>query len=156
MILYRLCAKRYATTAWSGIGSLKSTTARWNKPGTAMVYTSASLSLAMLEVLVHLNDESILKNFMFMSIDVADDYIAAVDVSTLPIGWNNATSRQETKEIGSDWYEEGGSVGLMVPSVIVPIEYNVLINSTHPDFASCIGTVKEVDISLDERLGVKK
>lgn len=73
MILNRFCQKQYITTAWSGIGAYNSSVARWNRIGTPMVSISSAVSLAILEVLVHSQDESLLDLYQLMSIDVPDD-----------------------------------------------------------------------------------
>jgi RES domain-containing protein len=37
------------------------------------------------------------------------------------------------RQIGSDWIATGRSLALMVPSVVIDGEWNVLINPTHPE-----------------------
>jgi len=53
MILYRICKAKYAKTAFSGAGGLDAP-GRWHHKGQAIVYASATLSLAALEYFVHL------------------------------------------------------------------------------------------------------
>ena len=52
---FRLCKTKHLATAFTGEGA-RLNGGRWNSPGNSVVYTSASLSLATLEVLVHLED----------------------------------------------------------------------------------------------------
>lgn len=152
MILYRFCQKQWITTAWSGVGAVNNSVARWNNLGTPMVYLASSVSLAMLEILVHVQDESILSLYQLMSIEVPDSLIVKLNPGDLPKNWNAEVPGRETKEIGSEWFSGGSSVAMMVPSAIVPMEYNVLLNNEHPDFAACLPSVKMLNFSFDARL----
>lgn len=152
MILYRFCQKQWIATAWSGVGAVNNSVARWNHPGTPMVYLASSVSLAMLEILVHVHDESILSRYQLMSIAVPDALIVKLNPDDLPKNWNANVPGRETKEIGSDWFSGRSSLAMMVPSAIVPMEYNVLLNNEHPDFTACLQSVKMVNFSFDERL----
>ncbi|WP_437612521.1 RES family NAD+ phosphorylase [Erwinia sp. V71] len=152
MILYRFCQKRWAASAWSGIGAINNSVARWNHPGTPMVYVATSVSLAMLEVLVHVQDESILSLYQLMSIEIPDKHIVQLDLHDLPANWNALVPGRATKQIGSDWYQGASSVGLMVPSAVVPMEFNMLVNHEHPAFAACLKSVKPLEFRFDARL----
>ena len=52
MVVWRICKARHVASAFSGIGAEK-VGGRWNHKGERMVYTSSSLSLAALELFVH-------------------------------------------------------------------------------------------------------
>ena len=56
---WRIIKSRFAAEAFSGEGA-RLYGGRWNSPGTAMVYTAGSVSLATLELLVHLDNTSVL------------------------------------------------------------------------------------------------
>jgi|SaaInlStandDraft_3_1057020.scaffolds.fasta_scaffold30398_2 RES domain-containing protein len=57
-----------------------------------------------------------------------------------------------TVSFGDEWVNSTMSVGLLVPSVIIPAENNLLINPEHPDFESLLETVEKIDFPLDARL----
>ena len=59
MILYRLIKSEFAHDAWSGQGA-HLYGGRWNHKGTPAVYASTQISLAALEILVHINQEQLL------------------------------------------------------------------------------------------------
>jgi RES domain-containing protein len=103
---------------------------RWNRTGQAVVYTSQNLSLAVLEVIVHLElaPELFPPDYVKIEIDVPDE-VAIERVGVVP---RTATA---TLELGARWYARGGTAGLLVPSVIVAEEHNLLLNPGHPDFA---------------------
>jgi len=58
LICFRLVDEDYLESAFSGDGA-RLYGGRWNAPGVAMVYTAQSLSLAQLELLVHLLSASL-------------------------------------------------------------------------------------------------
>jgi RES domain-containing protein len=102
---------------------------RWNRRGQAVVYSSEHLSLAVLEVIVHL--ELALEDFPADYAKIAlevPDALRIERVQRLP------KSAAQAVEIGANWYDSGRAVGLLVPSVIVPEEHNLLLNPGHPDF----------------------
>jgi RES domain-containing protein len=54
--------------------------------------------------------------------------------------------------VGDQWIAEGRSVALLVPSVVVPVERNALINPRHPRFK--LGWVEKPErFRYDPRLG---
>ena len=68
----RICKTRHLATALSGEGA-RLNGGRWNSPGLPAVYTSSSLSLATLEVLVHLEDPELLANlFSWFPLEIPD------------------------------------------------------------------------------------
>ena len=53
------------------------------------------------------------------------------------VGWNAAV-QMVAKRFGSIWLREARSAVLIVPSVIAPMEDNVLVNPLHPDAARIV------------------
>ena len=111
---------------------------RWNHVGTAMLYTATSRALACLETFVHLNSGGLPLNRYLVSIEIADDLWNSARVetaATLPVGWDAEPASLTSADLGTDWAKASTSLLLAVPSVIVPEEANVLINTRHPDAA---------------------
>ena len=73
---WRLTKTKYLSAAWDGEGARKAG-GRWNSPGVAVVYTSGSLSLALVEVLVHLSAE-ILPAYSAVPIAFDESLVTAV------------------------------------------------------------------------------
>jgi len=102
---------------------------RWNQPGLAVVYCAINLSLAVLEVLVHLDVE--LREFPsdYVKIPIEIPRSVKLDrIDRLP------KDLADTIEIGSRWFQAAKTVGLLVPSIVVPEERNLLLNPSHRDF----------------------
>lgn len=125
---------------------------RWNQPGTAVIYTASTLSLATLEYLVHLNPDKIPDDLVVIAVDIpASILISRIDPATLPPAWNELTLQPETQSIGTQWVTAGQSAVLQVPSVIIPHESNFVLNPRHPDFA-LLTLSPPIPYSFDPRL----
>ncbi len=53
----------------------------------------------------------------------------------LPNNWRTFPAPEETRELGTTWVKAAKTVGLIVPSALIPQEHNVLLNPAHADFA---------------------
>ena len=147
---WRIVKSRYASTAFDGEGA-RLYGGRWNSPGTRIVYTSSTISLAVLEVLVHLQEASILSSYSLISAGFDDALVERLDRSMLPDGWRSYPAPSELQRIGDEWVRRQRSAVLEVPSVIVERESNYLLNPTHPDFSSVVIGEPE-PFTFDERL----
>ena len=111
---------------------------RWNSPGTAVVYTAESQSLAALELLVHLHASQLLASYSTISADFPDELVQTVDPGSLPEDWQSSPAPLALQELGDRWAADGTSVVLRVPSVVVPLESNFILNPRHPDFGEVV------------------
>lgn len=149
MRAYRLC--RVAYPALDGEGA-RLYGGRWNAPGRVVIYTSATLALAALEYLVHVDPGDVPADLTALTIDVPDDVVgAAVAVAALPGGWERMPAPPPCRCIGDAWLREGVSLALPVPSALVPEELNVLLDPGHPA-AHRLRVVAERPFSFDRRL----
>ena len=125
---------------------------RWNSRGTRILYTAGSLSLAALEMLVHLNNEEILLSYSFATTEFDESLILPVEkFRTLPENWNASPSPLEIQRIGDEWAEKQASVVLKVPTSVLPVEFNYLINVGHREFSK-VKLGKPQTFTFDERL----
>ena len=149
MYTYRICRSVYANDL-SGIGA-KIYGGRWNRPGLAVLYTSFARSLAILELLVHFESRDALKlPYSIMKIHVPDEKIIWLDKSLLP---NDAIKMNDTRlwDITQEYFIMQNTLALVVPSMVVPQEYNILLNPQHPQYHDC--KVEQVEnFQLDGRL----
>lgn len=134
---------------------------RWNTPGRYVVYTSGSLTLAMLEVVVHVDDaEAFHKlSYIYHEVSFAQDAVAILEAPHLPKGWDSWPELPASQIVGDEWLDRQQSVVLAVPSVVVPVEVqylpsnmNYLINPQHPDFTAMVSVGEIFDLKWDPRL----
>ena len=129
---WRLAKTRYLATAWDGEGARR-TGGRWNSVGTAVVYASGTLSLALVETLVHL-PSGILPAYSAQRAYFDDSLMAILEDANLPPDWRRDPAPASSRAIGDAWAAAGRSAVLKVPSVVVPMEFNYLLNPRHRDF----------------------
>ncbi len=151
ILAYRLTKRKWKATAFDGEGAM-TYGGRWNSKGKSCVYLSGSESLAILEVMVHLDDNSLLQHYIMYKITLTEKNILSLASDKLPVEWRDEPAPPETADIGDMWLEGMTSLALAVPSVIVPNEYNYILNPAHPDFKSTVQTAEEVNFQPDDRL----
>lgn len=153
LTIWRIVKQRHAKTAFSGEGA-RLYGGRWNRPGTAMVYAAGSQSLAILEMLVHLDSPDLLKRYVLFGIAVDESLVTKLDRTALPKNWKKDPAPTKVQAIGDAWATGFESVVLSVPSVLVPSESNFLINPRHPDF-SRLSVGRPLSFRFDTRLASK-
>ena len=129
---WRLLKTRYLSSAWDGEGARRAG-GRWNSAGVRVVYTSGSLSLCLVEVLVHL-PSGILPAYSAIPVEFEERLVTVLQPRQLPAHWKDEPAPAETKALGDAWVAARESAILRVPSVVVPDEFNYLMNPAHPDF----------------------
>lgn len=117
-----------------------------------MVYTASSISLALLEIIIHLNKEDKLAYYTLLELDVPDELVLALQPDDLPADWQDYPPPDSTQQLGNNWVDSNESLGLLVPSTIVPQEQNMLLNVHHPSFARVTAGATKVDFDFDHRL----
>jgi RES domain-containing protein len=143
----------YQADDLSGAGA-KATGGRWNEAGIPIVYTSETRALACLETIIHLNAGGLPLNRYLVEVTIPDDVwvsARAEAASGLPVGWEAEPAGQVSIQLGTSWVRSGSSALLVVPSVIVQEESNILINPAHADSAR-ITAVKRRRWLYDPRL----
>jgi RES domain-containing protein len=129
---WRIVKAKHSARAFSGEGA-EQHGGRWNSPGNGVVYAAGSVSLAMLEMLVHLQRDELLRSYALFEITFDTALVRSVDTKTLPTNWRRYPPIAAIKSIGDAWLAEARSPILRVPSALVPTESNYLINPAHPD-----------------------
>jgi RES domain-containing protein len=135
MLVWRIVAERHAERVWSGDGARR-WGGRWNPPGTAVIYSSTTLSLAALELLVHLDPDLAPEGLVAAAAELPPEVSPlALQPERLPDGWRFYPAPSVLRELGAEWIRGADSVALAVPSAVIPSESNVLLNPAHPDFS---------------------
>ena len=146
---WRIVREKHLHTAFSGMGAAKFG-GRWNLPDTRVAYASGTLSLAALELIVHLNPPAVFK-YKAIRFEFPADLVEALSWVDLPRDWAAEPPSQSTQRIGSRWAAEGRSAILAVPSVLIESEINYVVNPIHADFGK-IRMEPARDFALDKRL----
>lgn len=109
---------------------------RWNRTGNAVIYSATTIALACLETVVHLKSGGLPINRYLVRIDIPDEVWSAreaVTYLTAPVGWDALPAGRVSLDLGDKWLASNKSAILLVPSIVVPEEQNILINPAHPD-----------------------
>lgn len=152
IIIWRIDQLKRAATAFCGDGS-RLYGGRWNSVGNRAVYAASSLSLAAWEVFVHLGIQEEAKRIQFIAIqaEIPDAVLSeTINIDQLPQDWQSDPAPPPLKEIGDQWLTEAKTAVLVVPSSIIPLENNYLLNPTHPSFKDIHVRVFE-PFAFDER-----
>jgi RES domain-containing protein len=133
MRVYRISKTKYAEDL-NGMGS-KLYGGRWNKIGTPCIYTSESRALAILEYSVNVNIDFIPRSLSICVFEIDPRQIHTLDIEKLPGNWRDNPTPLSTKEFGSELFSQDYSI-LKIPSVVIPEEWNYVLNPMidQPDF----------------------
>ncbi len=129
--VWRLVKEKHADSAFRGEGARRGG-GRFNSPGRPVVYTSESLALAELEILVHLPTSRLLASYVAFRARLPDEAIETLDRAALPSNWRESPVPRSVQAVGDAWLQSESSLALRVPSAVVPAEDNVLITPDHP------------------------
>lgn len=133
--VWRIVSSSYADRAFDGEGARRYG-GRWNHPGTAVVYTSGTLSLAALETFVHADADLASVDMVAISVELPSSLaISTIEVADLPDGWRAYPAPEALQDMGNAWARAAESAVLAVPSAVISEEQNFILNPAHPDFA---------------------
>ena len=151
MRVWRICRKPYVDTALDGIGGMY-TSGRWHSKGNPIVYTASSAALAVLEVLVHVDPLTAPADLRLLAIELPDDLsIEVLEPITLPEGWHSVPAPAALQILGSSWLTSGRTAALNVPSAVIKVERNFLLNPRHPEVQR-VRILSDEAFSFDTRL----
>ncbi len=151
MLVFRLQKAEYAQTRkdiLSGEGSRRFG-GRWNPVGVPLIYVSATPELAHSEYMIH-------QKFLpppscnLVTLQIPDESIQKIAMDALPKGWRSYQNYELTQKITESWLKEQGSLVLQVPSAIVPMSYNFLINPLHSDLEK-VNIIQSEPFIFDDR-----
>ena len=98
------------------------------------IYSSASRTLPVLEVLARVRRPEDSADFVEISATFDEDAGAAPDA--LPGGWRLLPASESTQRLGAAWAADPHSPVLRLPSVVLPAESDDVLSPPHPDAAS--------------------
>lgn len=127
----------YGADDLSGKGA-ELTGGRWNRKGTPLIYASESRALACLECLVHLAGGVPLPlNRYLVEIRVPQPLWDGRTrfAASAYVGWDAEPAALVSLDWGTQWAQSLQAVLAEVPSIVVPEEFNLLVNPLHSDAA---------------------
>lgn len=132
--VFRLGKQAHGAELFSGLGGLYAS-GRWTPRGQPIVYTSASISLAVLEYTVNYRRRGWVPATVLGRATIpAGVRVETVSTDDLPPKWFAADPPPQLQRMGARWLQRGDSAVLKVPSAIVIEEWNYLLNPLHSDF----------------------
>ena len=124
---------------------------RWNPKGVGVLYATSTPELGLVETLAHapaVRYED-LPTYWVFSLEVPDD-IRYYKRDELPNFWQDETY-ERTQTWLKDWLAVPDQLGVAVPSVLVPLSYNVLLHPAHRLFEKIQIVSQEIQ-PVDRRL----
>lgn len=150
MFVYRVANSKYKDFTLSGIGAEK-VGGRWNKVGTRAVYCSENISLALLEYYVHSeNIANLPKDILVAKIEFPDEF-PIEELKDLPDRWTQYPYASKTTKVFTDLSKNRDFFGLKVPSTIVGMESNIILNPLYKEFGK-VKIVEFISLPIDVRL----
>ena len=147
---WRIVKAKHAAHAFDGEGS-RLYGSRWNSPGVRIVHVSATLSLATLEIIAHLQGSTLLSHYVAFFAEFDESFVERIDVADLPTDWRSSPSPSSVRQIGDLWVRRASSPVLEVPSALIPHEANYLLNPSHSDFSRIV-VGAQLPLDVDPRV----
>lgn len=134
MKAWRIALRKFGGTRKAAFGGLSGFSAdgRWHSAGRRLDYAAESLSLAILERVVHYKRFDALEPHVLYVLDIPASAIEKAPAP--PKGWDAEDPDPAAQALGNMWCDEDKSPALRVPSAVTPGEHNLIVNSHHPDW----------------------
>lgn len=151
MKVYRVSKTQYAEDL-NGTGA-KLFGGRWNHIDSSCIYTSESRALSVLEYAVNVNIDFIPRALSLCIFEIDDSQIYTLKEEDLPGNWRETPAPKSTKDYGTKLLQKKLPV-LRIPSVIIPQEFNYIINPLVENSNFKLLEIK--DFVFDLRIKTKK
>ena len=91
-----------------------------------MLYTARHLSLACIEILVHLDKSQLPRDYVW----------SRAQLSNTPevLLFGNLNHVGSCQAMGHRWVAAGNQLAIQVPSIVIPEEFNILLNPRHSNY----------------------
>jgi len=130
MLVYRILHKKYGDPLYApGIEG------RWNTLGQKVLYCGESIPLAFMESMIRRQGAGFNHDFQIAFIEIPDtSHIKTIESEVLGEDWNQLHNYSACQRITKDWYTNAESLALRVPSAVLSVCYNYVLNSMHKDY----------------------
>jgi RES domain-containing protein len=130
MRAWRLCKARWADN-FDGAGAAIAG-GRWNAQDVPALYLALDSSTCVLETFVHQSGPP-LADLVMVELELPDDdalYFKPL-VSELPPGWDSLPADAPSRHYGTQFLQNSGKFGLIIPSVVNPQASNIVLTPHH-------------------------
>lgn len=93
--------------------------------------------------------------YVVVEVSIEPSLVQILDLSQLPRDWQAEPPPEALQKIGDDWIKSASSPVLQVPSAIIPVESNFLLNPLHDKFTN-LGIGQPLPFRFDPRLTARK
>ncbi len=151
MTVFRIAKSKLRAGDLSGTGAFK-VGGRWNNPGVFALYTSENQALAMLELLVHIEESELPPDLYIITLEI-DERAPILELrdDKLPADWR-LPDNIVLKNTGARLLNNKQYIGFRVRSAVMPDEYNFVLNPLYPDFNKLVRITRVDRLEVDQRL----
>lgn len=147
MLVYRITRRNFSKKLFASGAE-----GRWNSTGKKVIYATEAIALAFLENMVRRQGVGFNSDFKILVIEIPDDsLITIIFTNTLRAGWRGFKDYSACQHLGDEWYNQGVTLVLKVPSAVLPDSFNYVIHTEHNDYISKKHIVT-TDLVPDERI----
>lgn len=147
MIVYRLATAKYAEDI-SGEGA-RLYGGRFNPVGLPALYASENISLCILEILVRASRHTTPDSYTLITIEFPETDMREIKLKKLKKNWQE--DLDHTRGMGEDFLNNNQALSLKVPSAVISVEHNYILNPNHADFKE-VSIIETQLLQLDKRL----
>ncbi len=134
MLIYRITKEQYLEN-FSGLGGSYEDGARWNMPGTPVLYFGLSAAVVMLEMANYTSTPRMVPpSFRLGVYEIPENTpIDRLEQTDWPEDWSQFPYSESTQAIGDQWLREGQKFGLIVPSCAISGDLGevMVVNPAH-------------------------
>jgi RES domain-containing protein len=130
---WRICKLKFITLAFGGEGAFRYG-GRWNSRGGRVVYLGGNPSICALELMVNTDEAADLYRIPYVIIPVDFDETLLTRPLSLPEDWNEYPPPPSCAALGDHWLAGGRTAILEIPSAVISLERNFILNPLHQDF----------------------
>mgnify|MGYP001617246014 CR=1 FL=1 len=125
---------------------------RWNDADVPAVYLGLSPAICCLETFVHQTCRPLIP-MKITVLELPDDPALYFEpaLADLPEQWASQPADRPSMAYGTDWLMRNQQLGLILPSAVLPIERNIMLNPRHPAMSS-VRIESILDFAYDPRM----
>lgn len=125
---------------------------RWNDQDVPAVYMGMTPAICCLETFVHaVGEPTFPLKITCFELPAEISLYLEVEATNLPVGWESLPADRPSMDFGTAWLKSNSHLGLIIPSAILPLERNIVINPNH-HAASQIKVIEVYDFMYDPRM----